>query len=201
MHIFYGSLDLLNSSTTTSNLDAHATLTGSYDYDYFGSTLSAVGDVNGDGYDDLAEASNFSSDLDHDVHLFHGSATRLSGSMEGRSVASVKIHSDLGGEFGSSLGGADINNDGHIDLYAAARYIDVGADRNVGTMYVFYGPSWGSRSASEADATFTGTEPDGYVGAGGHSMDANNDGIDDLIIGAYGASMAYLLFGGSGGGL
>ena len=87
-----------------------------------------------------------------------------------------------GDALGSGIGVGDINNDGSDDLIVGA----VAAAGNAGQSYVVFGPvATGTLEMSiEADVTASGMfagDSSGYELGGG---DFNNDGVDDLIIGA-----------------
>ena len=85
-----------------------------------------------------------------------------------------------GDKFGHSVSGAgDVNNDGFDDLIVGAYYNDAGGYR-AGRAYVFSGQT------GDTLWTFTGeveTDWFGYSVSG--AGDVNNDGFDDLIVGAF----------------
>lgn len=201
VHLFYGSPDILSGSTTTTNSGEDAILNGDGSTVFFGGEMGNAGDIDGDGYDELAIGTCGSWGGFHgELFLIPGGVARLSGSLDGRSAAVATMYGESSGAFGCSIGGADFNGDGHMDIYAGEPELDSDITDG-GALHVFYGPLSGSLSATAADATFTGTATRGRLGGAAHSMDANNDGFDDLIIAGDSSSEAYLLFGGSGGGL
>ncbi len=100
--VFYGS----SSGVSTSN---YATLSAPSSGTGFGYTVQMVGDVNGDGYDDVA----VSDDYDHSyTYVFHGSSSGL------RSTPANTLN--IGdANFGYSIGGkpgGDVTNDGFDDV-------------------------------------------------------------------------------------
>jgi len=104
----------------------------------------------------------------------------------------------------SVAGIGDINNDGHDDLLIGAPENDEGGD-NAGASYVVFGSNSPPSTIDLSDLgangikIIGGTAGEGagvYASGGG---DFNNDGIDDLLIGAPGGSggagTAYIVFG------
>lgn len=99
------------------------------------------------------------------------------------------------GFFGSSVSAAgDVNGDGYSDIVIGA----YGYNSNRGRVYIFYG---GSVMDSIADKTITGGASNHLFGYSVSTAgDVNDDGYDDLIIGARGYNSnrgrAYVYFGG-----
>ena len=199
-YVFYGTAGTLSTSVSFSIALANASFTGGTAYDYLGEAPESAGDVNGDGYDDLvlgADGADTGASDAGCAYLIHGGSTRLSGAKSVASAAAATMCGKTASDgLGGAVGGTDVNGDGYSDVYAGAIGVDSGTTYSVGALYVFYGPLSGSVSASAADATFTGTTSYGYAGRGAHTADANTDGVDDLIFGAYGAGKVYTLFGG-----
>ncbi|MBN1538675.1 MAG: VCBS repeat-containing protein, partial [Candidatus Thermoplasmatota archaeon] len=108
------------------------------------------------------------------------------------------LGTDSGEFLGWSSATADINNDGYNDMIIASREKTGGA----GVVYVYYGmkntrsTSYGS--VANITLTVTGTAT---LGSEIEVNDFNNDGVDDIILGARasnsGDGKAYLFFGNS----
>jgi len=79
----------------------------------------------------------------------------------------------------------DLNGDGFADVLAGAPSADTLGGPLAGRIYLFHGPIHGPLDAQDADATFLG-EAFGDLLAAGAAMDANDDGIPDLLLGASG---------------
>jgi len=149
----------------------------------FGRSVSTAGDVNNDGYDDVIIGTEGYSLAD----IYYGSS-----SMDNTSDVTLNGEGE-DNNFGRSVSTAgDVNNDGFDDVI-------VGADEyyySAGRAYIYYG---GSSMDNTADVTF-----DGEGGWFGYSVstagDVNNDGFDDVIVGAEGNNLtgrAYIYYGGS----
>jgi FG-GAP repeat len=109
-----------------------------------------------------------------------------------------------GDSSGNSVSGAgDVNGDGIDDLLIGAGGADPNGRFRSGASYVVFGTDQGFPAtidlASDADLTIQGGEPYDLSGISvSGAGDVNGDGIDDLIIGAIGATLAgtsYVVFG------
>ncbi|HJN76727.1 MAG TPA: integrin alpha [Myxococcota bacterium] len=119
--------------------DSDVRVYGEATFGYAGKSV-ALGDVDGDGLDDLAVAE---SDIDR-VHLILGPGD--SGPLSG-SDASISG----AGRFGFSLESEDLDRDGFADLaVGSTRFEETGA------AFVFYGPFSGELTHEDADWTLLG---------------------------------------------
>ncbi len=159
----------------------NATLTGAA-ASSFGSTVSAAGDVDGNGYGDVI------------VGAFRTNrAIVYLGSPTGITVAAPMTLSAPAGasNFGVSVAGAcDINADGYADVL-------VGTDGS-DAAYVYQGSSTGLPSTPTA----TIMAPAGASGFGraiACAGDVNADGFPEVVIGAYASATAYVYIGSAAG--
>ncbi|MCJ7551658.1 MAG: integrin alpha, partial [Anaerolineae bacterium] len=144
--------------------------------DRYGYAVGSAGDVNSDGYADVAiGAPGFGDDLGK-VYVFRGSPLGL---VEAAGwTASGESAGDL---FGGSVATAgDANADGFDDLVVGAP----GVDRSKGEVYIYYGSATGLSDTPDwmAGGENAGDRFGGAVGAAG---DVNGDGVADLAVGAY----------------
>ena len=145
-------------------------------YAYYGSSVAAAGDVNGDGYGDvIVGASDYMTYVNG---LFtKGRAYVYLGSAAGLAATPVWI-ADNGGYMGNSVAGAgDINGDGYGDVI-------VGTNGGNGVAYVYLGSATGLAATPAwigAAKQFSG-DLFGFSVAG--AGDVNGDGFSDVIVGA-----------------
>jgi hypothetical protein len=140
----------------------------------FGVTV-AVGDVNGDGYDDLLVAAPRYNEWQGRAYLYYGG--------ENMDDKADKIFTGENIGDGFSKGGgpsaylADMNKDGFDDVIVGAREFN----NSRGRVYIFYG---GLNMDENPDIIIEGEDPNSALG---HSIavgDVNGDGDMDLIVGA-----------------
>ena len=143
----------------------------------FGRTLSAAGDVNGDGYADVAIGAFFYANgqvSEGRVFVYHGSPTGL-----GATPAWTAESNQPQGRLGMSVGCAgDVNRDGYSDLIAGVRIIVGGGF--VEHAWGYYGSPTGLAASPSWDVT---ADPEfaNWLSTAG---DVNGDGYSDVIIGA-----------------
>jgi hypothetical protein len=175
------------------NPAATTTLPGADPRDLFGAEVQGVGDIEGDGYDDVLVSAYGHAESTGQVFLYSGSASGL------QVVPSATLEGPVeGGYFGVSTAGADLNGDGHADVLVGASY--VGGVQ--GQVRVYLGSASGLQTA--AAVVLDGPSPAAVFG---HSVasagDVDGDGYEDVLIGAYGADdnegAAWLYRGGPDG--
>ncbi len=101
---------------------------------------------------------------------------------------------------GNAITFADLNNDGFADFVIGATGATANGNSAAGKVYVVYGPANEELNLSDADIVLNGVAEDVQAGNALSSGDFNNDGIDDLLIGAESANTAnkgesYIIFG------
>lgn len=156
----------------------------------FGARVSAAGDVNGDGWDDLLiSAPKFSGKLlrSGKVYLYLGSASGLRPAPDWSAEYDQPITPGLDDpheqQFGFDLSGAgDVNGDGYNDILVGARFAERG-DRNEGLALLFLGSRTGP--GPHPDWVAESNQPHSLFGYGvACAHDLNGDGFEDVIIGA-----------------
>lgn len=187
--------------------------------DLAGRSISDVGDVNNDGFDDFiigAPQVSIESAREGSAYLIYGGPTGM-GEIDVTNLTDAQGFRIDGHDFfdmvGSTVSGAgDVNGDGFDDLLVSAVFGNVVGyfyDFSLPSAYVIYG---GDTRSGAIDVT-TLAPSDGFaINAsyryGLHPLavseagDVNNDGYDDIVIGStYGsvADAAYVVFGREGG--
>jgi len=155
---------------------------------------AGVGDVNGDGFDDVLMYTG----LRDVVWLFLGSS---SGIADGDTTsADARIQSDqVDSRMGSAAAAGDVDGDGYDDLILGAYLYDTG-EEDEGAAFVFLGSATGiaSGTSDDADTRIEGDVAGGWLGVDAAGVgDVNGDGYDDVMLGApyYGGGQAFLFLG------
>jgi hypothetical protein len=182
--------------------------------DLAGSNVSSAGDVNGDGYADFLVSAHEADGGGNNRGAVYVVFGKPDGFFPNNHLASLgggigfKITGGADGDLAgfSAAAAGDVNDDGFSDIIVGAHMAD-GAGTNRGAAYLFYGHSGNFNAelsiAANAGTKFAGLANDDAVGfsvSGG--ADFNQDGIDDLVIGAPFANeggtdrgAAYVVFG------
>ena len=159
-------------------------------YSYFASAVADAGDLNGDGYADVAVGTYEYQGVGA-VYIYYGGPNGLS-STPGRIV----LGNVTSGEFGDSIASAgDLNGDGYANLLVGAY--------SQGNAYVYFGGADGV--GANVSQTLVG--PDTHSAFGkpiASAGDLNGDGYADVVVGepSYGVAgtgRAFVYMGGPGG--
>ncbi|HEY0720340.1 MAG TPA: carboxypeptidase regulatory-like domain-containing protein [Gammaproteobacteria bacterium] len=177
-------------------------------YNSYKDTNAMIGDVNGDGFDDISIGAPY----DDKITVVFGRSSM--GATMGRYNLSsgydlIVTTSSTGTYLGSAVTGAgDFNGDGIEDLVVGAPY---GGDTHSGAVYVIYGKYGSSLTGTMDLSTFiTGNNGLRITGEGSYSRfgetiagigDVNGDGYHDILIGAQDydsrRGRSYIIYGGA----
>lgn len=202
-YVVFGRSDGFSTNLKLANLDGSNgfAIPSNEELRNLGVAVSGAGDINGDGLNDIVIASTGVEDkregIDQadKVYIIYGSTDfgasvdifSLDGS-NGFSIPGMRERDKLGGAL--SIAG-DVNGDGIDDFIIGA----AGLNTTDGVSYVVYGRQGGFGASLDLNTldgsngfTFIGTS---RIGLSGNSVsgagDINNDGLADVIIGAYDA--------------
>jgi hypothetical protein len=167
------------------------------DQDYFGSSVASIGDLDNDGITDLAVGAYGNDDGGYERGALYILFMQTDGT-----VKSYQAISDTAGSFsatlndydwfGSSVAGiGDIDNDGVEDLAVGAYQDDDGGSEH-GAVYVLFMQTDGKvksfQAISDTAGNFTAAmDTYDYFGKSVAGIgDLDNDGVEDLAVGAYG---------------
>ena len=163
---------------------AGAKLAGPDEDGLFGQWMDATGDIDGDGFDDLAIGDPY----DDTVAVDAGAAWVFTGPISG-TVDVDATGFRLFGEGANAKAGwvidaaGDVNSDGEIDFLVGA-YTDASPLNQAGAAYLVHGPVTGDRFLADAHWVVRGSYQDRVGSSAAGGADFNGDGLADLVIGA-----------------
>lgn len=202
VYVIYGRASVL---TTETSLGSFVELNGQAGNDQLSTSMSGLGDVNADGFDDFAVGAPFADSSGADsgtVYIVHGRSTDLTTTGIATVAATILSGKLTGDEAGHSVSQAgDMNGDGFADIVVGAYHND-DAGANAGVVYIVYSSASGIASGKidAVGAAFTGVSVADVAGATvGGVGDVNGDGFSDVMLAslnrAEGSGAPYLIYG------
>ncbi|MEC8424100.1 MAG: integrin alpha, partial [Myxococcota bacterium] len=153
-------------------------------------SISGAGDVNNDGFADLLIGANTESGAARNAgaaYIILGSSAPGSGTVSLATADAIFTGALENDRAGDSLGPAgDVNDDGFADIIIGAGYSSYDSDQG-GSVYVITGPVSGTVDLQQS-FFHTWVSEDGARASGRGVGDLDNDGLSDVMMGAWRAS-------------
>lgn len=225
-HLIYGKAELTNIDLSTTNNVVAFEMSGDGNVDYFGTSVTHVGDFNMDGIDDFAVTTLFGDGptgvKTGNVSIIFGTQTTPGDFAIGDLATNAGITlfgEDSQDRAGFSISRAgDINADGIPDIIIGAMTHNVSGAQSAGAAYIVYGKANPTDMNLKNIVVLQNDFEDNIGGfkISGQDMsdrvgesvsaagDVNGDGVDDVIIGApyvdgetISSGAAFIVFGSS----
>jgi hypothetical protein len=208
-YLFYGPISRTGALNLT---DANVTFRGIDEQDFYTSDVNQIlysADVNNDSFDDIiigAQKADPNGNADSgETYIIYGGNSLTS--IYNLTYANVTLNGVNAGDFsGSEVSSGDINGDGISDILITAESGDNG-HTDEGQTYVVFGANTlnSEINLSDANVTIDGVTSSDFSGTSISTGDINNDGYDDIVIGAEkadansitDAGQAYIIYGSS----
>ncbi len=152
--------------------------------DHAGAALARLGDLDGDGLDELVISAPRDDGADEDAGLI----AVLRSAEEDEAVLSHALWqlegADSGDRAGAALATADVDGDGALDLIVGAPGSDAGLE-GAGAFHTVLAFDYGTENLADSDGWWTGRYTgDGAGAALSGAGDLDEDGFGDLLVGA-----------------
>ncbi|MDB9438435.1 DUF4114 domain-containing protein [Dolichospermum lemmermannii CS-548] len=159
--------------------------------DQSGHSVSNIGDINGDGIDDLAIGTPFANNNSGAAYVVFGSKdpNYFSNPIELSNLEPSQGFTMKGNQSGDNVGWAvssagDFNGDGVKDLLIGATHPSDDGTANKGEAYIIFGKKDGDFASTVDILAIISDNPNNLGYSVSDAGDINGDKIDDIILGA-----------------
>jgi hypothetical protein len=182
-------------SGTHSLATADVEIDGAAAEDQLGHALATLADLDGDGYDDIVAGAPYANSDGGYAYWIPGStSTGVVTTPSGGTCFYSTYGAGGDGRMGWSVAGPDLDGDGNDDVFVGSPWVYDGTVSKAGAAYVFYADTadgWKAdglcHGPTDADVIVVGEASQDFAGwSVADAGDLNQDGEDDLLIGAYG---------------
>ena len=179
------------------------TITGNSGGNQMSRAMAGIGDINGDGIDDMILGARFRNGSDGSAYVIYGkSGTRSDIMLSSLSAADGYELTGPANQWGQGVGGGgDFNGDGQLDIAVSSQEYN-GTAGQIAVLYGDVGALTLSGLSSSQGFTLDGTSSEHAGTDISLAGDVNGDGLADLLVGAYEADIsalnsgaAHLVFG------
>ncbi len=176
--------------------DAHATFLGEGDDDVLGYAAAGAGDVDGDGHVDFIASAYRYGDARGRAYLVHGPLSGTSGIADAADTATLEGAGE-GDYCGRSVdGGRDVSGDGRDDVVVGCSGDDATSVGSGAAYVLTTAPTGATLTSATEHHQLRGEGTSDSAGfAVALAEDVDGDGVDEVLVGAPGANLAYVVLG------
>jgi hypothetical protein len=134
-----------------------------------GMSISSISDIDGDGLDDVLAGAILDNSYTGSAYIYSSGTGNLIRRYNGKAVNDT---------FGVSIASiSDMDGDGLEDVLVGATYVDLGAEYNIGSAYLY------SSGTGNLIRQYNGIEKNDKLGQAISSIsDIDGDGLDDILV-------------------
>lgn len=141
-----------------------------------GNQVAEVGDINGDGYDDMIAGALGQGGLGAAYLILGNNASTGNIAGQAETTFTGQVNGD---QFGAGLAAGDVNRDGDMDIIVSANRQ---SSNDKGAVYVYLNPGAGVITANDADSKLVGQASDDRFGAWIDVVEQEDTTFRDVLV-------------------